>query len=175
MDKRKIIVEKGKSFYEYLNSDDLNLELANNVENLLTLREVIKMKARQTFEETKEKNRVFTFFQPAKSLDDSPKWVYIFSGVCWVILYKAGAVPKFSFLVLFLGLNFFYNWKRQKYCKIQKEYADYKKMNDLYHHIIYLKKKSMTLETFLNKTFKVDFNKFPNEEELKLIKFEYLY
>ena len=51
MDRRKISIEKNKSFLETLNSDDLNLELAANIENMLNLRELIKMKARQVYQE----------------------------------------------------------------------------------------------------------------------------
>jgi hypothetical protein len=175
MDKRKIIVEKGNTFYDTLNSDDLNLEIANNLENIFSLREIIKMKARQMYLDNKETKRVITFFQPAKSLDDNPKYIYIFGAVGWVILFRAGLVPKYSLLFLFIGLNFFFNWKRQRYCKAQKEYEDFKKINDLYHHIVYLKKKSMTTEYFLSKAFKVDYNNFLEKDKFNYVKYEYLY
>lgn len=175
MDKRQILAEKGNTFYESLNSDDLNLELANNLENIFSLREVIKMKARHMYEENKESSRVLTFFQPAKSLEDNPKYIYIFAGVGWVILYKAGLVPKFSIIFIYIGLNFFFNWKRQRYCKIQKEYEDYKKINDLYHHIIYLRKKSMSVENILSRTFRVDYNKWVHEDPYKYMRYEYLF
>jgi hypothetical protein len=175
MDKRKILAEKAQTFYNTLNSDELNLELAENLENIYGLREIIKLKARETFEEKKETNRILTFFQPAKSIDDKPKYVYIFAGVGWVVLYKMGIASKFSIVYVYVFLNLVFHWRRQKYCEQQKEFADYKKVNELYHHIINLKKKSYGMETIISRTFNINFNDFANSNKLDYIKFEYLY
>lgn len=174
MDRRKIVVEKGKTFYESLNSDELNLEIANNLENLLDLREIIKMKARQTYDERKESGKTFTFFKSADNLESNPKYAYIFSLVSWWILFKAQKVSKVSLLFVLFGISIYYNLKRQNYCKLQKEYEDYKKLNDVYHQIVRLKKKSITLETFIYKTMHVDYSKFEKENKFNFVKYEYL-
>lgn len=175
MDRRKIEVEKGKVLYDALGSDELNLELANNLENLFELREVVKMKARQHFQEQQDKKRIFTFVKGADSLETTPKFAYTFTLVGWFILYQTKRVNKMSLLYALFSISIFYNMRRQKYCKLQKEYTEYEKLNKIYHQIVVLKKRSMTLETFLFKTFGVDFNKFPSNEKFKYIKYEYLY
>jgi hypothetical protein len=58
MDRRKIQIEKENTIYETLNSEELNLELAQNIEHLFELKEIIKYKANQTFIETAEKNNL---------------------------------------------------------------------------------------------------------------------
>jgi hypothetical protein len=174
MDRRKIKVEKDRSFFEALNSDELNLELADNIESLFNLREIIKMKARQTFDENREKSRIFTFFKSHQSLEDNPKTIYVFSITLWALFYRVGAVSKVSLLFVIFGLNLWYNIKRQYYCKIQKEYTDYKRLNDNYHQIVKLKKKAMSMERFLERTMGADYNKYldiPNH----YLKYEYLY
>jgi hypothetical protein len=175
MDKRKILAEKAQSFYDTLNSDELNLELAENIENINGLKEIIKLKARETFEQNKDKNRVFTFFQPARSIDDKPKYLYIIAGVGWLILYRMGVASKFSIVYVIVMLNLAFHWRRQKYCEMQTEFADYKKVNELYHHIINLKKKSYGMEAIISKTFHINFNDFAHSNKFDYIKFEYLY
>ncbi len=88
MDRRKILEEKEKTIYETLNSDDLNLELAQNIEHLLELKEIIKFKANQSFVETNEKNKSFTIFSRTISLEDKPRSWYIISFFVWWFLYK---------------------------------------------------------------------------------------
>ncbi len=174
MDRRKISIEKNKSFLETLNSDDLNLELAANIENMLNLRELIKMKARQVYQERREKSKIFTFHKSHQSLDDNPRSIYVISLTVWFLMYRVNAVSKLSLLFLIFGLNFYYNLKRQYYCKIQKEYKDYKRLNENYHQILKLKRKSMNLENLLKKTLGADYVKF-NENGEKYLKYEYLY
>lgn len=174
MDRRKISIEKNKSFYESLNSDDLNLELAGNIENMLNLRELIKMKARQEYQERREKSRIFTFHKAHQSLDDNPRAIYVISLTLWFLLYRVNAVSKLSLMFLIFGLNFYYNMKRQYYCKIQKEYKDYKRLNDNYHQILKLKRKSINMENFLMRTLGADYTKYAKNGE-KLLKYEYLY
>jgi hypothetical protein len=174
MDRRKISVEKNKSFYESLNTDELNLELAANLEHMLNLREIIKMKARQDYLERREKSKIFTFHKSHQSLDDNPRAIYVISLTLWFLLYRVNAVSKLSLLFMIFGLNFYYNLKRQYYCKIQKEYKDYKRLNDNYHQIIRLKRKSMNTENFL---YRILGAQYTNSSKLndKYLKYEYLF
>jgi hypothetical protein len=174
MDRRKISIEKNKSFYETLNSDELNLELAANIENMLNLREIIKMKAREDYQQIRERKKIFTFHKSHQSLDDNPRSIYVISLTLWFLLYRVNAVSKLSLLFMIFGLNFYYNLKRQYYCKIQKEYKDYKRLNDNYHQILKLKRKSMTMENFLLRIFGTNFTKSSKLGE-KYLKYEYLY
>lgn len=57
MDRRKILREQQNSLYEALNSEELNLELANNIENLLNLKDIILTGAYQSYHETAEKRK----------------------------------------------------------------------------------------------------------------------
>ena len=58
MDRRKILIEKENTIYETLNSDDLNLELAQNIEHIFELKEIIKYKANQTFIESTDNTKI---------------------------------------------------------------------------------------------------------------------
>jgi hypothetical protein len=174
MDKRKIVVEKGRTFYESLNSDELNLEIANNLENLFELRELVKLKARQSFDERKNQAKFLNFFKSAKSFESNPKYAYSIPVILWLIVYQVRGLPKVSFLFMIFGINIFYDLKRQNYCRLQEEFIEYKKLNDAYHQIIKLKKRSMKFDQFLYRTFGIDYYLFPDENKLKYIKFEYL-
>jgi hypothetical protein len=171
MDRRKISIEKHKSFFDTLNSDELNLELAANIENMLNLREIIKMKARQTFDERREKNKIFTFYKAHQSLEDNPKTIYVVSLVLWMLLYRTNMVSKVSLVFLVFGLNFYFNLRRQHYCKIQGEYKDYKRLNDNYHQIVKLKRKSMNVENLIERMFTAKFDKVDSQ----IVKYEYLF
>lgn len=175
MDRRKILLEKSQTFYDSLNSDELNLEIAKNLENIHELRELIMMKAREDFKKKQEQNNVFYFFKPANSIDFKPKSVYIFGFVAWYLAYKSGYLSQQSILYFIVGLNLLYYWKRQQLCISQKEYEDYKKINELYHHIVKLKMKSFKIENILNKSRGIKFEDFQNVNKLEYIKFEYLY
>ena len=88
MDRRKILIEKENTIYDTLNSEDLNLELAQNIEHLFALKEIIKYKANQTFMETTEKNKSITIFSRTVSLEDKPRSWYIISFFLWFFLYR---------------------------------------------------------------------------------------
>ena len=75
------------------------------------MREIIKMKARQTYDERKENGKVLTFMKSADSLESNPKFAYTISIVVWWILYKSRKVPKVSLLFVLFGISIFYNFR----------------------------------------------------------------
>lgn len=88
MDRRKILIEKDNTIYDTLNSEDLNLELAQNIEHLFELKEIIKYKANQTFMESSEKTKSFTIFSRTVTLEDKPRSWYIISFFLWFFMYR---------------------------------------------------------------------------------------
>jgi hypothetical protein len=88
MDRRKILIEKENTIFDTLNSEEINLELAQNIENLAELREIIKFKANQSFMENTEKSKSFTIFSRTSTLEDKPRSWYIVSFVLWFMLYR---------------------------------------------------------------------------------------
>jgi|LauGreDrversion4_2_1035121.scaffolds.fasta_scaffold1045634_1 hypothetical protein len=57
MDRRKLLDNKALKLNDILQSEDLNLEIANNIENILELKSVIRMKATENYARELEKNR----------------------------------------------------------------------------------------------------------------------
>ena len=57
MDRRRLLDQKALKLTEILNSEELNFEIANNIENFINLRELIKIKARETYASELEKQR----------------------------------------------------------------------------------------------------------------------
>lgn len=88
MDRRKILVEQENTIFDTLNCDEINLELAQNIENLYELREIIKFKANQSFMENSEKSKSFTIFSRTATLEDKPRSWYIISFVVWFMCYR---------------------------------------------------------------------------------------
>ena len=175
MDRRKILIEKSQSFYDSLDSDELNLEMAENIENMSVLKEIIMVKAREEYREKRERNKILHFFQPANSIEVKPKAVYVFGSVAWYIAYKSGYVSKQSIFYFIVALNLIFYYKRDQMCVKQKEYENYKKMNELYHRIVKLKMKSFGFENILYKSFGIKLENFENVNKLDYIKYEYLY
>jgi hypothetical protein len=173
MDRRKIYLENQQTFYESLNNRDLNLEIAKNIEHLTDMREVIRIKAIQTYEEARENRKIFTISTNKESLDDKPKLIYIIFLAGWYLLYRRGLVNKISFLWGLCGLSIVLNLRRQYYCKMQKEYEDYVKLNENLKKVITMKKKSFTSEILLNKLFGIKYTGL--KDDLKIIKYEYLF
>lgn len=57
MDKRKLLNNKELKLNEILLSEDLNLEIANNIENIMDLKDLIRMKAAENYSRELEKQR----------------------------------------------------------------------------------------------------------------------
>lgn len=102
MDRRKILIEKENTIYETLNSEDINLELAQNIEYLHELKEIIKYKANQSFVEANEKNKAFTIFSRTITLEDKPRSWYIISFFVWFFMYRRKSKIFFLFICLFI-------------------------------------------------------------------------
>ncbi len=92
MDRRKIYIEQentnSNTIYDTLSSEDINLELAQNIENLFELREIIKFKANQSFMEKSEKTKAFTIFSSTSTLEDRPRSWYLITFVIWFMAYR---------------------------------------------------------------------------------------
>ena len=98
MDRRKIYLDKQETFYDTMNTNDLNLEIAKNIELIVDMKEIIKMKAFQSYEEKKENKKVLTLSTKNTSLDDRPKLLYIVSFLVWFIMYRNKTLGKLSLL-----------------------------------------------------------------------------
>jgi hypothetical protein len=109
MDRRKIYLDQQQTFYESLNNKDLNLEIAKNIELMVDLKEVIRMKAIQSYDEGRENSKVLTISHSHSSLDDKPKLIYILFFVSWFMLYRRQMVGKLSFLWGIVGLGIILN------------------------------------------------------------------
>ena len=94
MDRRQLELGKDNYLFNALNSDDLNLELANNIEIMTELRELIKVKAVQSYSEQNENKRIFTMFSHQKHLEDNPRAIYILGFVVWFLAFKKGSNIK---------------------------------------------------------------------------------
>jgi hypothetical protein len=57
MDRRKLLDNKALKLNEILQSEDLNIEIANNVENIIELKSLIRIKATEDYSRELEKNR----------------------------------------------------------------------------------------------------------------------
>jgi hypothetical protein len=90
MDRRKIYIEQENTntIFDTLSSEDINLELAQNIENLFELREIIKFKANQSFMEKSEKSKSFTIFSSTATLEDRPRSWYLITFVLWFMAYR---------------------------------------------------------------------------------------
>lgn len=97
MDRRKIYLEKEKTLYETLNTDELNLEIAKNIEIMLDLKEIIDVKAQQLYKESRERNKIFTFSRHSESLDDKPKLLYVIACFAWLMAYRRGCINYIIF------------------------------------------------------------------------------
>lgn len=91
MDRRQFEFQSDDTLYEALNTNELNLELANNIEIMTELRDVIKAKAVQSYEEQNENKRIFTIFSHQKHLEDNPRAVYVIGFVVWLLAFKKGS------------------------------------------------------------------------------------
>ena len=98
MDRRKIYLDKQETFYDTMNAKELNLEIAKNIELVVDLKEIIKMKAFQTYEEKKENKKIFTLSTKNSNLDDRPKLLYIVSFLVWFIMYRNKILGKLSLI-----------------------------------------------------------------------------
>jgi hypothetical protein len=115
MDRRKICLDRQHTFYENLNNKELNLEIAKNIELITDLKEIIRVKAMQTYEDAREQRKIFTISSNKESLDDKPKMVYIFFLAGWFLLYRRGVVDKLSFLWGLTGLTIILNLSMFKF------------------------------------------------------------
>jgi hypothetical protein len=113
MDRRKIYLDNQQTFYNSLNNKDLNLEIAKNIELLVDLKDVIRVKAMQSYEEQKEGNKVFTISTHRSSLEDRPKLVYVLYIAVWWLCYRRQMVNKISFLWGLMGLSIFLNLSKK--------------------------------------------------------------
>lgn len=173
MDRRKIKIDTQSTIFDSLDSDEVNLELAQNIETMIELKDIIKSKAVQSFEEQANKDRILTFFKSQQHLEDNPRSVYVLGTVGWLLMYRIGAASKSSLLWFYFCISIYYNYKRQSYCKMQPEYPLYKHLNDNFRRVVELKKRSMGIELFIKRSLGVEYNKL--DENLKFIKYENLF
>ncbi len=98
MDRRKLYVDKQETFYNTLNSKELNLEIAKNIELLVDMKDLLRVKAIQSYDENKQNSKVFTISTKNSSLEEHPKLLTIVSVLAWFMLYRRRMVGKLSLL-----------------------------------------------------------------------------
>lgn len=177
MDRRKIYNETNKTIYDALNTDEINLEIANNLENMSDLKEIIKLKAMQTFEEKKAANRWFTIYKSHEGLEDNPRFVYVVGIAIWYIGKRNGFLSNLSLVYIILGVSIYCNMKRERYCTKQEEYSDFNRLNENLRRILKIKRNTMGYEAMINKRFGVEYNfeHINNSNEYKFLKPENLF
>ncbi len=133
---------------ETLNSKSINLELANNIENIEELRELIKIGAAATYKQEYERRRI-KFGVPCE-IDEFPKHIYLYTALFWWVAYIKMNFSKYTFFVSIFMIKFIWNLKRSNACKIQEGYKDYLNLQNSLRNIVEMKKKLMTRDEILN-------------------------
>jgi hypothetical protein len=147
MDARLSTSDANKIVKESLNSKNLNLELANNIENIQEIKELIKIGAAATYKQEYEKRRI-KFGVPCE-IDEFPKHIYLYTALVWWILFTKFSVSKYTFFLSIFAVKLIWNLRRLRSCVKQEEYQDFIKLQKSLYKVVEMKKKSLTTDEIL--------------------------
>lgn len=139
MDKKAIILDKQESLKKSLNTKNLNLEIAQNIENTLELSKIIKSKANANFLEKVNKGYLSSILKKPNNIDGVYKLnFYIIMGL-WYLLYRNGYAGLTTLFVVYMSYRIYKLHEKESYSKLTPEYKDYIKSNESLNEVIKMK------------------------------------
>lgn len=115
MDIRKVLTSTEENFSSNLTKQELNLDIAQNIENMINLEDLIKTKANITYKQNLERNQFWTIFSTQQNLTDKPKTVLVVSLVGWVILWRKNIASKIHLVYVLFLVGIYANYSKDRF------------------------------------------------------------
>lgn len=154
MDIRTTTIEKKELVNESIDTRQMSLEIANNIETMKDLKDIIYSQAANEFRVNSEKNRFYSYGRNYE-IDDNPGYIYIMGLMMWGLVVNNRNLPISSFVVVFAIIHQVLNYRRELICRSQPDYKDFKKLEKSLDEIYNLRRKNTSFKEKYNiyKTF----------------------